>query len=582
MGWLDDREVFTLVVEALHPLNRDEVDRLRRLKPDTRPIRPYAGTIHGDQEPALKCRFYASPLLLIQCILEPLKDFFMGALRNLENDACFMQESAVHTVAGWLAEGKTTWSYDQGDATNNTPVKLAYVASTVIASLIHRSEVFRCFRWCNEARWLVSKSLAKSFGVDEITWSVGQPLGTGPSFGAYSVAHHALIRGICLHLGVPFTCYVILGDDIVICHEKVAAKYHELITLLGVPISLSKSFVSDKIAEFAGFTIQHNQQFRPGKWREVTGDSLLNLIVEPGYDYKRVVPKFWVPLIERMMSTPYPYGLASLDLTSLSDDELSDYALTCCLFFFKSFVPPDESEVENLRLFTDDLLSWEFFHETKLDQLIYGDQDDNRSPRSGGRTVSNACDVLRSRWRTESCRPRHFNYAPDGNLARLFWRPCEVSALFARATTDNKWLSESGRRSFTREQVSLFLKVYLVLPDGVIHTLNGMFSLINSFIRSYSPHMTAAYGVDPDTLVPLWISQTPFLRELYKDSLVEPSPLAVIRDLIAGFPYYGLGDFTHIPSTFISLIRRYARQKDVLPSNKAPMPHRNVGVGSKG
>ena len=41
-----------------------------------------------------------------------------------------------------------------------------------------------------------------------------------------------------VYLGVPFTRYTILGDDIVIGDERVAERYHELMSQLNVPFSL--------------------------------------------------------------------------------------------------------------------------------------------------------------------------------------------------------------------------------------------------------------------------------------------------------------------------------------------------------
>ncbi|KAK4343830.1 hypothetical protein RND71_036924 [Anisodus tanguticus] len=47
-----------------------------------------------------------------------------------------------------------------------------------------------------------------------------------------------------VYLGVPFTRYTILGDDIVIGDERVVERYRELISPLNVPFSLEKSLVS--------------------------------------------------------------------------------------------------------------------------------------------------------------------------------------------------------------------------------------------------------------------------------------------------------------------------------------------------
>lgn len=48
-----------------------------------------------------------------------------------------------------------------------------------------------------------------------------------------------------------FTQYAILGDDIVIAHQGVAAEYQDIMKILGVGISPSKSFFGFGISEFA-------------------------------------------------------------------------------------------------------------------------------------------------------------------------------------------------------------------------------------------------------------------------------------------------------------------------------------------
>jgi len=48
-----------------------------------------------------------------------------------------------------------------------------------------------------------------------------------------------------------FIDYILLGDDIVINHDKIANKYVTIMTRLGVEISMQKTHVSRNTYEFA-------------------------------------------------------------------------------------------------------------------------------------------------------------------------------------------------------------------------------------------------------------------------------------------------------------------------------------------
>lgn len=65
---------------------------------------------------------------------------------------------------------------------------------------------------------------------------------------------HAIVRLSAKEAGLcskSFNHYAILGDDVVIYNDLVAAKYLEFMTKLGVDVSLAKSFISSEMAEFA-------------------------------------------------------------------------------------------------------------------------------------------------------------------------------------------------------------------------------------------------------------------------------------------------------------------------------------------
>lgn len=67
-----------------------------------------------------------------------------------------------------------------------------------------------------------------------------------------AVTHHVIVRYSALRCGIKnFNSYAVLGDDIVIKHDEVAAEYLRIMQYLGVAINLNKSIVSSDFAEFA-------------------------------------------------------------------------------------------------------------------------------------------------------------------------------------------------------------------------------------------------------------------------------------------------------------------------------------------
>jgi len=67
-----------------------------------------------------------------------------------------------------------------------------------------------------------------------------------------ALSHHVIVRVAALRVGIKkFTDYCVLGDDIIICDDNVAPAYLSIMETLGVSINLSKSVVSNDIAEFA-------------------------------------------------------------------------------------------------------------------------------------------------------------------------------------------------------------------------------------------------------------------------------------------------------------------------------------------
>jgi len=67
-----------------------------------------------------------------------------------------------------------------------------------------------------------------------------------------ALTHHIIVKVAALQAGIShFQGNAILGDDIVISDEDVSSHYYNLLTNLGVKISLFKSMISYDFLEFA-------------------------------------------------------------------------------------------------------------------------------------------------------------------------------------------------------------------------------------------------------------------------------------------------------------------------------------------
>lgn len=80
-----------------------------------------------------------------------------------------------------------------------------------------------------------------------LIFAVGQPLGMYASWPLFALSHHILVWHCANQIdpGERFSRYAILGDDIVICDDRVAREYTSMLDDLQVKISLSKSVVSN-------------------------------------------------------------------------------------------------------------------------------------------------------------------------------------------------------------------------------------------------------------------------------------------------------------------------------------------------
>lgn len=241
------------------------------------------GKVSFIQEPGFKLRAVANPDPLVQLSLEPLKRGLLDLLKVNVRDCTHDQDSGVQEVQRWLADGEVVHSIDLSDATNNFPLSLQRLVLDAVCPVgAGASPLYyglnRGFIAAATGPWIVHDPIAKHQRV--IRWTKGQPLGLGPSFPLFAMAHHALVQyamSMLSHDNMVRSDYRILGDDIAIKGDALASRYRELLGIFGCPVSEAKCLVSNQVAEFAGKVILRDEILTTFKWRQVSDRNFLDV-----------------------------------------------------------------------------------------------------------------------------------------------------------------------------------------------------------------------------------------------------------------------------------------------------------------
>lgn len=284
-----------------HPWNGAHWD-WRKAEPPEEPI----GVVGSTQEPGYKFRAFAAPNWVLQCALERLKRSLLRALELLPWDCTHDQEAGVTQVQKWLLEGKTCFSVDLTDATNHFPLDF-------------QLDVLRHLRVPEEDIKLMEMVARSPYKVmwrpgQQVTWTRGQPLGAGPSFMCFALAHAVVALDAELEAwpkSQPGEHFLILGDDFITNDWKLHAAYRRRLKALSCPVSEGKCLSSSSAGEFAGKVILKDRVFHGYKYREVSDVSVIptihnlgrqalskKLLTKPQYDYAKLVQEL-----------PFPTGL---------------------------------------------------------------------------------------------------------------------------------------------------------------------------------------------------------------------------------------------------------------------------------
>lgn len=262
--------------ESFFPIIPSEVRRLVALY--ERPISeriPYVGEIHAAQEGGGKLRMFASPYSIFQMMLYPLHWYLARVRKALPTDCTLDQTSGAKWAQEILRSGRTIHSVDLTTATCRFPLQPQI---ELLLALRVPSEHICALEYVCRGWWSCGVDVATAFARDSLQWAVGQPLGIAPSMSMFSLCHNLLLCGLCIELGLePKDTFRVLGDDVVISDDDLAARYVSVLALADIPVSSAKSHSSTRFAEFAGYSITPDLLVRPGQWRPSTPQNYLSL-----------------------------------------------------------------------------------------------------------------------------------------------------------------------------------------------------------------------------------------------------------------------------------------------------------------
>lgn len=297
-----------------------QADAFRRLCIDGGADETTSGHIAFLQEKGCKARVVAVPNAWNQWLFEPLHQLLDDLARDLQCSAVHDQNTGAWFIQEYLGENRL-YCFDLSSATDRFPLA---VQTQLLRSLNLQRYADALEQTCQA--WRVT--VAPFYGR-KVDYAVGQPMGLYGSFPLFHLTHCCLLAGIVAKLGVnPLTSrsFLVLGDDVLIRHPKVATLYRGLLDALGVDISNAKSISSSSVAEFAGFigvkTSNGVAAYRPFKHdnREIVNNPV-GLLNSLGHRLSRYAKwRKWVRAFERTRGWRLP------DLSPLLPDE-QDYGV---------------------------------------------------------------------------------------------------------------------------------------------------------------------------------------------------------------------------------------------------------------
>lgn len=197
-----------------------------------------------------KRRIFAICNYIKQRLLYPVHQWAMRVLSSIPMDGTFDQ---VRPLLYLKSKRKDiVFSFDLKSATDRWPLSVIYTTFEILWGSVLASAVVNSALGLNT--FLVTKPITKR--LSEVAFVCGQALGFYGSWSLFALSHHYIVWLAAWKVDPnrksPFQDYALLGDDIVIADEAVAAAYSSILSALNVAISIPKSIISrNGTVEFA-------------------------------------------------------------------------------------------------------------------------------------------------------------------------------------------------------------------------------------------------------------------------------------------------------------------------------------------
>lgn len=231
---------------------------------DLDPDEWYVGQIHHIPKKGTTVRRpIAVPNRFLQCGLETYQRFLYDILRYLPRDHTFDQTKSSQYIKWRVDHNHYACSVDLSHATDYLPKSLGDEIIQAICPGLCSLEpdpehpVHDDLRFSKQLFDVMSRAYWKN-GPFLDRWTVGQPLGTLPSFGMLALEHNILLESTALACGYLHSPYTVLGDDVILFSKRMRRAYIDTMSKLGVPLSLHKSY-EHNLVEFAGQIVVKNQ-----------------------------------------------------------------------------------------------------------------------------------------------------------------------------------------------------------------------------------------------------------------------------------------------------------------------------------
>jgi hypothetical protein len=217
-------------------------------------LKECVGAIHHiPKKGTIKRRAIAVPNRFLQMGMLPMQKQLEKLLRKLPCDCTFDQDKFDVKITNRVTNPNLfVASVDLSQATDNLPLSWGeYIWNVLfrgrVCDTVSRSHDL--FLDCARGQWYNDGYYSK--------WTVGQPLGTLPSFDLLGITHNLLLEGLSFSLGMLHSPYSILGDDLLVFNKKLRKHYIRLMESVGMPLSLQKSYKGN-LVEFAGKVFVRN------------------------------------------------------------------------------------------------------------------------------------------------------------------------------------------------------------------------------------------------------------------------------------------------------------------------------------